>query len=379
MKKINHLSATMLLTATLVGGSWQSLSAQNWLTAGNAVAAGQFLGSTNAADVIFRTSNADRMRITAAGRVGIGITAPSDNLDVFQGMRVTDGNSIFARLYVTATRSEFLNNGDHVWFTRSSNISVIGFSGSTSANFLIYANNENPASNIFTATAGRFVGIRTLTPSSVFQVAGGQISQLQAGAFGNFATGNEWIGLGLAGTQAVPITSTFGVAMARGASAGYFNLVNSTTFIGTEDLIVGFGGEGAALDANQRMRVRSIRTNGVNIPVTKDLMVFNAAGYVGVNADPANIAFLVDATTTAIPATNSFRAITVLSNGSFSTPANVVASTFSSIGQERQCGPELSSQRRYSRNYLARFAVWKPGVIGHQHARSAHVQLSQQH
>ncbi|MCA6362301.1 MAG: tail fiber domain-containing protein [Bacteroidetes bacterium] len=173
-----------------------------------------------------------------------------------------------------------------------------------------------------------FMGIGITNPTAKFQVFGGQISQVQTGTFGTFATGNEWIGLGLAGSAAAPINTVYGLGLSRGGFAGYYNLVDNGT---TKDLIIGYGNEGTALDANQRMRIRSIRTNGAGAPANKDLMVFNSAGYVGVNADPGTIAFLVDATAATVPATNAFRAITVLTNGSFASPA---AATFSSIGQE---------------------------------------------
>ncbi|MGL5891055.1 MAG: tail fiber domain-containing protein, partial [Bacteroidia bacterium] len=179
-----------------------------------------------------------------------------------------------------------------------------------------------------TVLSNGFMGIGTINPTAKFQVSGGQMSQVQAGTFGLFANGNEWMGFGLAGSAASPITTVYGMAISRGGFASYHNLVNNGA---TKDLIIGYGNEGAALDANQRMRIRSIRTNGSNAPVNKDLMVFNSAGFVGVNADPGTIAFLVDASTTSIPATNAFRAITVLTNGSFASPA---AATFSSIGQE---------------------------------------------
>jgi hypothetical protein len=51
-------------------------NAQNWLTSGNSLGLGSFLGSTNNMDVVIKTNNIERMRITGtAGEVGIG-TAP---------------------------------------------------------------------------------------------------------------------------------------------------------------------------------------------------------------------------------------------------------------------------------------------------------------
>ncbi|MCU0433666.1 MAG: tail fiber domain-containing protein [Bacteroidia bacterium] len=334
MKNTKRIAATAV-AAALSLLSYSELKAQ-WLVGGNTlVSSPGIFGSLNNVDVSLRRNNGELMRFTSTGVTVGGLPVANDNLEVARGIRVSDGTtSFFCRLYLTTTpinRTEFFSSLDHAWFTRGSNLNIFGSTGSSSAVYSVNWANETAANNIITATSSRFVGIRTTNPTAVFQVAGGQISQLQTGAFGNFAGGNEWIGLGIAGTQAVPINAVFGLGMARGASAGYFNLVNSTLFSGTEDLVIGFGGEGAALDANQRMRIRSIRTNGVNAPVNKDLMVFNAEGLVGVNTDPGLVAFLVDATATNLPLSNAFRAITVLTSGSF---ANPVAATYASIGQE---------------------------------------------
>jgi Chaperone of endosialidase/Secretion system C-terminal sorting domain len=326
MKKTKRYAATAAMGALSLL-SYSELNAQlEWRTAGNTVTAGQFLGSTNAADVIFRTSNTERMRITAAGAVGIGTSGPQDQLDVISTFRVSGGQ--WVRFESTGLRSAMQTRQSHYDQYGATLSSVIGFNGGASE-FALSAFTENPGNRILTATTDRFVGIRTTAPTAVFQVFGGQVSQLQTGVFGNFANGNDWIGLGVAGTQAFPINTVYGLGMSRGGFAGYFNMVSNGS---GNDLIVGFGNEGTSLNANQRMRIRSIRTNGVNAPVNKDLMVFNANGFVGVNTDPSNVAFLVDASSNGINAlTTAFRAITVITDGSFASPATV---KFASIGQE---------------------------------------------
>lgn len=58
-----------------------------WLTTGNAgtVAATNFIGTTDAIDWVMRTNNAERARITSAGRFGIGLTVPTSQLEVSSG------------------------------------------------------------------------------------------------------------------------------------------------------------------------------------------------------------------------------------------------------------------------------------------------------
>jgi len=48
-----------------------------WLTSGNLLSGGEFLGSTNNQPLIFKTDNTERVRITTSGQIGIGTTSPN--------------------------------------------------------------------------------------------------------------------------------------------------------------------------------------------------------------------------------------------------------------------------------------------------------------
>src|SRR6187549_1094369 len=53
-------------------------AASDWLINGNAnIGAANFLGTTNANDLIFKTNNTEAARFTAASRFGIGTAAPN--------------------------------------------------------------------------------------------------------------------------------------------------------------------------------------------------------------------------------------------------------------------------------------------------------------
>jgi hypothetical protein len=47
-----------------------------WLTNGNLLSGGKFLGSTNNQPLIFKTNNTEQMRITPTGQIGIGTNSP---------------------------------------------------------------------------------------------------------------------------------------------------------------------------------------------------------------------------------------------------------------------------------------------------------------
>ncbi|MBK9419418.1 MAG: hypothetical protein IPN44_00010 [Flavobacteriales bacterium] len=68
--------------------SWQPIlnGVKGWSTAGNnGVTTSNFLGSINAADLIFKTTNLERMRIIAGGKVGIGVSPTLAQLEVNSG------------------------------------------------------------------------------------------------------------------------------------------------------------------------------------------------------------------------------------------------------------------------------------------------------
>lgn len=59
-------------------------SANDWHINGNAgiIAASHFIGTTNTADLVLKTNNTERMRLTSTGKIGVGISNPGASFQV---------------------------------------------------------------------------------------------------------------------------------------------------------------------------------------------------------------------------------------------------------------------------------------------------------
>ena len=118
MKKLIYLTALFALSALMVLNCENSISEQSvfgstpqekklakanigvseavdlpdstpWRVLGNEINPTEhFLGSLNAADLLFKTSNAERLRITSNGNVGIGMSTPTSPLTMALGDKI---------------------------------------------------------------------------------------------------------------------------------------------------------------------------------------------------------------------------------------------------------------------------------------------------
>jgi len=81
---------------------------EDWTLLGNAgtTPATNFLGTTDAVDLVFRTSNTERVRVLSGGNVGIGLAAPTQRLHV-------SGNSLVSQyMYVASTTGGVIHYGN---------------------------------------------------------------------------------------------------------------------------------------------------------------------------------------------------------------------------------------------------------------------------
>jgi hypothetical protein len=80
----NATNAVHTIKSDTATYAWNLLNPTNdWHLDGNTgITAAHALGTINAADLIIKTNNTERMRIASAGKVGIGVTAPTASLHV---------------------------------------------------------------------------------------------------------------------------------------------------------------------------------------------------------------------------------------------------------------------------------------------------------
>ena len=80
------LGAGKVLTSDATGiATWQTPAAgSNWSLTGNigTVAGTNFIGTKDAVDLVLKTSNTEKMRVTSTGNVGIGNISPTHTLDI---------------------------------------------------------------------------------------------------------------------------------------------------------------------------------------------------------------------------------------------------------------------------------------------------------
>ena len=86
-----------VLTQTVGGPAWQNASG-GWLTTGNAgtLPAGNFMGSTDNVDVVFRTNNTETFRMTNGQRVLVGVTTPTAPATQKMEINAATGDALFA-------------------------------------------------------------------------------------------------------------------------------------------------------------------------------------------------------------------------------------------------------------------------------------------
>jgi hypothetical protein len=225
-------SDTALYATNCVG------STIDWHTNGNAAATTDFIGTTNASDFVIKTNNTEQMRITSAGKVGIGTSTPTASVHII-------GNDGFISQGTFGSGTVFNPGaGDYMyWYPRKAAFRA-GHAVSPAWND-IYVGNYSFATGYSSRATG--VGSVSMGQNCVAQDTGGVAMGYNATSTGVFA-----IAFGNQPTASAPYSIAIGRAnLASGfgaAAVGYHTIASGmystalgyySTAWGTNSIVLG--------------------------------------------------------------------------------------------------------------------------------------------
>ncbi len=171
-------------TGTAAAPVWTgSGTGTTWNTAGNAgtTPATNFIGTTDVQPLVLRTNNAEKLRVTTAGNVGIGTTTPLYNVHVAgnNGTAITVENTDSTNFDYATFRAIIANNGNPIQTSVFAQVNSgnpnggIGGIQTNTANPLVFATGQaggSPIERMRIDNATGRVGIGTATPRSLLSI-----------------------------------------------------------------------------------------------------------------------------------------------------------------------------------------------------------------
>jgi hypothetical protein len=162
------------------GSKWMRLLAIDdkpaWLLNGNAAAASDFIGTTNAIDFRIYTSNVERMTVEANGNVGIGTSTPAEKLHIngsirgnqLGALRISTGNGYIDIGPKNTDWAHFFTDRSRYWFSTGLTIET-GNIGSFDENLSLQTSGNT---RVTILNSNGNVGIGTTTPAQKLHVEG---------------------------------------------------------------------------------------------------------------------------------------------------------------------------------------------------------------
>lgn len=158
-----------------------------WSTAGNALAAGNFLGSTNNFPLIFKANNVERMRILTSGWVGMGVANPGVQLHV---------KSANARERLQSTSTNVWTSLEFQTDARQYDLGVGGSAVSNDVKNKFYLHDVTANTTRMVITPQGNVGINLTSPTHTLEVAGDLMVKLPNGLYTLHANTDRTVSVG---------------------------------------------------------------------------------------------------------------------------------------------------------------------------------------
>jgi hypothetical protein len=261
------------LFATPNGRIYDSLvAAANWQINGNSnITAAQFLGTTNANDLIFKTNNIERGRfLSGNGFLGLGTTTPGSRLEV----SAIGGDGI------TIKATAGTDAGDLMFFDAAGVEKGRVYTNPLATSGLILSGGTIPAAHVFINNAGN-VGIGNSAPNNRLEItaAAANTSGLR---FTNLTSASPTIA---ANGKALSVDANGDVVLMPSASDAWKLLGNAgttagTNFLGTtdaQDLVF-------KTNNTEKVRVTTVGLVGIGTAAPREILeIANFAGSTGHN------------------------------------------------------------------------------------------------
>ncbi len=207
------------------GSAWVPFLSTAWQLTGNAgtIAGTNFVGTTDNADLVFKTNSTEGMRLTTASNVGIGTSTPSSILQtVASGAETSSYIGNLLTNLATSSTASIDKYGTQIQSTGA-------WTGTLDTNVGLLVNATGGTSNISAIFEGGDVGINTAAPATSLGINGDLATRYSSYTASNGANNDISIGT----SSFVRITGPTAAFSITGISGGvdgkWLTLFNATT------------------------------------------------------------------------------------------------------------------------------------------------------